>query len=403
MNGGHGFGRVESGATPQPCAILWLSRNSPPAKPEKGTNPLAPEPALSVSSLSPRPAVSGTPAAPAAPQGPSAPPLVTDITVPGKKECFDFEPGAAAAKRVLDLNGTPAELTSAFPNTPWLGAFELPDGRRLASPFLSRADMDVTYGSGDLAYAKKLTAGTGFAPVTLRAADGTERAAFQVLSLSYKQDTLNQPYHEAAVGLLVAPEGQPVVVPDVNGYSNVAAIGAPGVRVMSLGLVLDKQEPIDWGRKVLGLDKRPGAIAYQDAPSGRSIHVADEKGRPVFELKDLALSQAEQFQEAPQMAAAFGVPLSALASLPTTVSVKMVHRDVNNGRLVGTAYTTAASPEAVFNLAKTGDHFSVGDPSSPLARILERGDFQPEVYWHDPKALFSYGAEASVPTPPPVP
>ncbi len=352
-------------------------------------------------SLNVPPASVRTSSRPQEPQPSATPPVITNVTDPRKNECFTFEPGEAAARKVLEQNGTPAELTSAFPETKWLGAFQLPDGRKLASPFLAKTDMNVAYGKGDLDYATRLTQGTGFAPVALQAADGSKRAVFEVLSLDYGQDTLNKPYAEAAVAMLVAPKSTPVVVPDVNGFSTVAASAAPGVRLMNLGLVLNEQEPIDWGRQLLGLDKHAGEVEVADDDAGRDIAVSDDKGQPVFAFKDLQLSQAQQFQQAPQMAQAFGIPVEALAALPTTVASRMVHRDVNNGDVVGTAFTTAMSPEAVFNLAQGDGGFEVGASSSPLAQVLSKSDFKPEVYWHDPKALFAYGAEASVLPPPP--
>ncbi len=328
---------------------------------------------------------------------------VTDFTRPRKNECYSFEPGAEAAERALKENGTPADFMDAFPDTKWLGTLKLPDGRKLASPFLSKSDMQAVYGTGDLDYATRLTAGTGFAPVQLQAADGSKRAVFEVLTSNSKQNTLNTPYHEAAMALMVAPEEAPVVVPNVNGYSTVAASAAPGVRALSLGLVLNNQDAIDWGRKTVGLDKHPGAVTIADGEAGRSVDVQDVNGRPVYSVNDLQLTQAEMFQEAPQMAAAFGVPVEALAQLPKTVTLKHLNRDVNNGDLVETAFSTTASPAAVFNLADEG-HFQKGDASTQLGGILEKGDFKPEVYWTDPNALFAYGdLKTLLPQEPPVP
>jgi hypothetical protein len=332
----------------------------------------------------------------------SSPPLRTDFTVPGKHEHYTVLPGEAAALKVMERNGTPQTLIDQFQGVRWLGALEQPDGRQLASPLLAEASIDAVYGTVDLDQAKGWSADTGFVPIELQGQDGKNRAVVGLLSIDYQKNSLNLPYHEAAMLLYVSPESAPITVPETNGYSPVAAAGAPGARALNLGLGVDKQEPIDWGVETIGLPKRPGSITYTgDEAAGRNIDVADECHRPVISIRNLKLSQQDQLAEADQMAAAFGIPVEALANLPTEVITRMVHRDVNNGDMVASAFATRQSLSSVFNLAEGHGEVQIGDTATREGEMLTEALFKPSAFWHDPNALFAYGEEASILPPAP--
>ena len=107
----------------------------------------------------------------------------------------------------------------------------------------------------------------------------SEGQAIVTLWLMQYHDTSLGPYDELVVSVLV--DTQPRTVAWTGPYSLLAAMSRPDACGAIGKLLLDRQLPIDYGREILGLDKRLGRFAYGRVGAVRTFAVTDARGNLV--------------------------------------------------------------------------------------------------------------------------
>jgi hypothetical protein len=158
----------------------------------------------------------------------------------------------------------------------------------------------LLFGTGDLGYLQKLSAGSGWQP--LRTQDGRGVTAIDVNDWA---DTNIGSYHELVLVFPVSPASEPPTTVDYskNPYELVGASVDSANKVMSVKLIVDDQTAIDVGRDYYHLDKTPvpQQISTDISTSRAKFSVADEQGRQVlsgdFPIDPSPVAQAQGFSQ----------------------------------------------------------------------------------------------------------
>lgn len=281
-----------------------------------------------------------------------------------------------------------AERTARlFQRYPLSGTHVTRSGAVVSTPFhCYDADALILYGTADLAALESLTQGTGYFPVSTDTDPG--RRGFVRLWLMDYQDTILGPYHEWVIS--IDADRHPRAIPWKNAFSAMVPSADPDHHGLIDRLLLDQPLACEYGRELLGLDKRPGRFAIQRERSRVRFEVTDAEGLLVAR-GDLATARGPRaaLRSLYGIAAALG-PAGTLRMLTSAVLMEdAVTRDVLSGpgdaRLKLLRVVLASTP--ALRPVDGDDRLEFG-PKSELGCRLGALDFRPMIVYHDPHLQF---------------
>jgi hypothetical protein len=239
----------------------------------------------------------------------------------------------------------------------------------------------------DVSAVNQALAGSGYKPVTLTSADGSETAVAEVWTSKFTDSTIG-PYSAMFIVLMAVrsetPPGDTSIRADPNGASSVLAMldGSfdPAAKVyenkarLFLVRLLDTtQVAIDVGRERMGTDKRPGIIDMVRNGRRLRLSVKDQSERAVIRA-EVELSNDSTYTAAVAKAAASaGIPVRALPS--GTEYVYPAVARIGRGPLVSWQWRSDAAPLLQPVVPGTVRL----DPSSEEGRMLLTWGFTPKV------------------------
>lgn len=267
---------------------------------------------------------------------------------------------------------------------------------RVPLPFHAyEADALVIYGTASVTAMRTILAGTALHPV-----QGGADFGYAMLWIIRYSDTSCGPYSEVVVNFVACR--RPRALEFRNDYSIVAAMLDAENVLFTPQLLLDRQLPIDYGREIYGLDKRPAEIEIEKSGPAKRFVCRSEKGdiiiagnvqeenRPAEQC--LALLELKQNLGLRRITGDFWRVLRGEPSTGVLVTrdVRREHAVVLS-EIVGT-YKFAPS----FTRWSPRDDLLVHD-SAPFGSLVRQLRFSPRVYGCDPnmksvlRAASSYG------------
>lgn len=182
---------------------------------------------------------------------------------------------------------TPAECRAFYDRHPHTGSVTLSTGDVVGTPFVAcDVNSAAIFGTMDLSFARELLAGTGYVPLTVQQFGKPATALARLYFIDYLNTDLG-PYSEFIFLVDAAPENSSIdqkTLTVVNPISTLLPAFDPKARTYIHRLVLQKQatKAIAYGREILGLDKRAGAVDIVQGSNGRStFSVKDEHGASI--------------------------------------------------------------------------------------------------------------------------
>lgn len=248
-------------------------------------------------------------------------------------------------------------------------------------------------GCPDVAGVSGALAGSGYKPMTMRQADGQERAIVQVWSHQLT-DTSLRPYNALFVIVVAVrddtPASEACIQADENGASSVLSMldgYFDGTRrayenraeLYFLRLLDSTRVAIEVGRERMGTDKRPGTIELRHEGQQRTFSIKDGAGRAVARIRFVPAEDPSAYlPELAKAAATAGIPLRELPCGTEYVYPGVAR--IANGPIVRWQWRTDVIPR--FQPVKPDT--VVFDASSEEGNTLIKWGFEPRVLGYIP-------------------
>jgi hypothetical protein len=258
-------------------------------------------------------------------------------------------------------------------------------------------------GCSNVAEVRNVMAGSGYQPMTLRQANGQERAIVQFWSHQLT-DTSLRPYNAMFVIVAAvpadAPADQACIRADENGASSVLSMFdgrfdagrrtyENRAQLYFVRLLDSTPVAIEVGRERMNTDKRPGTIELKRDGEQRTFSTKDGAGRGVARI--VFVPPADPSTYLPALAKAAATAGIALPELPKgTESVYPALARIGNGPVMQWQWRTDVVPR----LQPVQPGMVAFDTASEEGAMLVRWGFEPKVLGHIPNVR---GAVTGIP------